>query len=59
MNRVADWFTVFQKNVDELNINNAICVGISAGAIFAYTSAYATPDAIDKIWTLNGVPAVY
>jgi pimeloyl-ACP methyl ester carboxylesterase len=59
MDCVADWFTFFQKIVDELNINNAVCVGISAGAVFAYASAFATPEAIDELWILNGVPPVY
>jgi pimeloyl-ACP methyl ester carboxylesterase len=59
MECVADWFTIFQPIADTLAINHAIAVGISAGAVYAYASAFAASEAIDEIWILDGVPAVY
>ena len=59
MGCVADWFSLFQAMVDELDISNAVAVGCSAGAVYAYASACATPEAIRELWVLSGVPAVY
>ncbi len=59
MDHVADWCVLFGPIVAALGITNAIAVGCSAGAVYAYASAFADPDAIGEVWILDGVPAVY
>lgn len=59
MENVGNWISIIKQIVKELNINNADVIGLSAGAPYAYASAYALPNVIKKIWILSGVPAVY
>ena len=59
MQRVADWSEIIISVVDTLEIDDAIVVGCSAGAVYAYASAFFAPQAISKVWILDGVPAVY
>jgi pimeloyl-ACP methyl ester carboxylesterase len=59
MQRVADWSEIIVSVIDTLKIKDAIAVGCSAGAVYAYASAFFAPQAISKVWILDGVPAVY
>ena len=59
MERVADWAELFEPVVEALQIQDAVAVGCSAGAVYAYASAFAAPAAIGRVWILDGVPAVY
>ena len=45
--------------VANLNLTSAIAVGCSAGAVYAYTTAFAFPEVITGVWILDGVPAVF
>ena len=56
---VADWNVIFAQVINALNIQSAIAVGCSAGAVYAYATAFAFPDIITHIWVLDGVPAVF
>ncbi|MCG8481611.1 MAG: alpha/beta hydrolase, partial [Spirochaetales bacterium] len=55
MQRVADWSAIIASVVDTLQIDDAIAVGCSAGAVYAYASAFFAPQAISKVWILDGV----
>lgn len=59
MERVADWTAVFAPFVEALGVEHAIAAGCSAGAVYAYASAATAPRAIEEVWILDGVPAVY
>lgn len=56
---VADWNGIFAQVINALNIQSAIAVGCSAGAVYAYATAFAFPDIITHVWVLDGVPAVF
>ena len=56
---VRDWGNIILRVVEELQIDKADVLGISAGAPYAYATAYFLPETIQKIWILAGVPAVY
>ncbi|MEM9805942.1 MAG: alpha/beta hydrolase [Cyanobacteria bacterium P01_D01_bin.56] len=56
---VADWTIIFAQVINALNIQSAIAVGCSAGAVYAYATAFAFPDIITHVWVLDGVPAVF
>ena len=56
---VADWNAIFAQVINALNIQSAITVGCSAGAVYAYATAFAFPDIITHVWVLDGVPAVF
>lgn len=56
---VADWTAVFAQVVENLSIQSAIAVGCSAGAVYAYATAFAFPGVITGVWVLDGVPAVF
>lgn len=59
LNNVNDWEPIIWQVIKELNITAADVIGISAGAPYAYASAFFLPNIIKKIWILSGVPAVY
>ena len=56
---VADWNIIFAQVISALKIQSAIAVGCSAGAVYAYATAFAFPDIITHVWVLDGVPAVF
>ncbi|MDV3349000.1 alpha/beta fold hydrolase [Leptothoe sp. LEGE 181152] len=56
---VADWNIIFAQLIHALNIQSAIAIGCSAGAVYAYATAFAFPDIITHVWVLDGVPAVF
>lgn len=55
----ADWNAIFAQVVEVLNLTSAIAVGCSAGAVYAYASAFGFPEAIARVWVLGGVPTVF
>ena len=59
MKRAAEWAELFTPVVGELAIHDAAAVGCSAGSVYAYASAFSAPGAIESVWILEGVPAVY
>ena len=59
MECVADWNVIFAQVINALKIQSAIAVGCSAGAVYAYATAFAFPDIITHVWVLDGVPAVF
>ena len=59
MERAADWAGLFAPVVEKLAIHDAAAVGCSAGSVYAYASAFSAPGAIESLWILEGVPAVY
>lgn len=56
---VNDWIPVFDQAAQALEIESADVVGCSAGAPYAYATAYGFPTIIKKVWILGGVPTVY
>ena len=56
---VADWNAIFAQVVEALSLTSAIAVGCSAGAVYAYASAFGFPEAIARVWVLGGVPTVF
>lgn len=59
MDSVSDWFSIISSIVTALDVRDAVAVGCSAGAVYAYASAYGAPNAFHEAWILDGVPAVY
>jgi pimeloyl-ACP methyl ester carboxylesterase len=59
METVSDWFAIIAAVVDSLRIHKATVVGVSAGAVYAYASAYGAQESFTEAWILAGVPAVY
>ncbi len=59
MESVSQWISIAWQIAKALNIQSADVIGCSAGAPYAYATAYALPDIIKKVWILGGVPAVY
>lgn len=59
MNRVADWIPMIIAAADQLALSNVHVIGCSAGAPYAYATAVALPEHVEKVWVLGGVPAVY
>ncbi|MEM1254599.1 MAG: alpha/beta fold hydrolase [Cyanobacteria bacterium P01_H01_bin.21] len=56
---VADWNIIFAQVINALKIQSTLAVGCSAGAVYAYATAFAFPDIITRVWVLDGVPAVF
>ena len=56
---VADWNAIFAQVIEILSLKSAIAVGCSAGAVYAYASAFACPGVVTHVWVLGGVPAVF
>ena len=59
MKNVGNWVSIIQQVVKELHIRRADVIGLSAGAPYAYASAWALPKVIQKVWVLSGVVAAY
>ncbi|NCB32221.1 MAG: alpha/beta hydrolase, partial [Clostridia bacterium] len=56
---VGDWMPVAQRFCEALGVRTADVIGCSAGGPYAYATALALPDTINKVYVLGGVPAVY
>lgn len=59
LDHVGQWQDIIKTFVDHLAIKKADVIGISAGAPYAYATATALEDIVDRLWILCGVPAVY
>jgi pimeloyl-ACP methyl ester carboxylesterase len=59
LSSVSDWIPIVQAMVKELKINTADVIGCSAGGPYAYATALALPNIINRVYVLDGVPAVY
>ncbi|WP_324824618.1 alpha/beta hydrolase [Sinanaerobacter sp. ZZT-01] len=59
MESVRDWTPLVQSLLQKLNVSSADVIGCSAGAPYAYATALAAPNKINKVFILGGVPAVY
>jgi pimeloyl-ACP methyl ester carboxylesterase len=59
VNSVADWLPIMREVVEELGMDKAEVIGMSADAPYAYATASALPDIIGTVYILGGVPGVY
>lgn len=59
MAAAADWILMLEEILQHLNIDDFDVVGMSAGAVYAYATAYGFPKRTKEVFILNGVPAVY
>ena len=58
-NSVSDWIPIAQALIKRLCISSMDVIGCSAGGPYAYATALALPVEVQKIYILDGVPAVY
>lgn len=59
MQNIGDWMSIVQKLALEWELLSADVIGCSAGAPYAYATALALPDVVERVWISAGVPAVY
>ena len=59
LSSISDWIPIVRAMVQALKIASADVIGCSAGGPYAYATALALPDIINRVFVLDGVPAVY
>ncbi|WDV44797.1 alpha/beta hydrolase [Clostridiaceae bacterium M8S5] len=59
MNSVADFADIAKTIATQLNIDKCDIIGCSAGAPYAYATAYALGEIVERVFILGGVPLVY